>query len=341
MKMIDLTTDVYSILNENILSAFTKAMAVLPRYERIVVSISGGSDSDIVLDMIERVRRLCPVEGQEIHYVFFDTGLEYQATKDHLDYLEKRYGIEIHRERPEMSIPAAVKKYGVPVQAKAPSEYIERLQNHSFDFSNDSFENLVKRFPNLKRAIRWWCEDEPDLQFNIGHYPFMREFMITNPPDFKISNKCCDFAKKKPIKKVYRQYNAQLGIIGVRKAEGGLRATAYKNCYTQYMDAVDQFRPVFWLTNQDKRDYEDYFGIVHSRCYTEYGLKRTGCVGCPFGRNVLDELAIIKKYEPKLYKACVNVFGKSYEYTRQYREFREEMKQKAKADPDQYRIEVE
>lgn len=337
--MSDLTTDVYSIPNGNVLSAFTKAMAVLPRYERIVVSISGGSDSDIVLDMIERVRWLCPVEGQEIHYVFFDTGLEYQATKDHLDYLEQRYGIEIHRERPEMPIPAVVKKYGVPLQAKAPSEYIERLQRHGFDYSDDTFENLAERFPNAKRAIRWWSENEPDLQFNIGQYPFLREFLIANPPDFKVSCKCCDFSKKKTAKKAYRKYDAQLSIVGTRKNEGGQRATAYKNCYTQYTDKIDQFRPVFWLTDQDKRDYEDYFGIVHSRCYTEYALKRTGCVGCPFGRDVLDELAVIEKYEPKLYKACMSVFGKSYEYTRQYREFREEMKRKAKEDPDQLKME--
>ncbi len=55
--------------------------------------------------------------------------------------------------------------------------------------------------------------------------------------------------------------------------------------------------------------------------YVEYGLKRTGCVGCPFNPRINEELEIIEKYEPKLYTAAVNIFGKSYEYTRKYREF--------------------
>ena len=70
--------------------------------------------------------------------------------------------------------------------------------------------------------------------------------------------------------------------------------------------------------------------IHHSRCYSEYGMKRTGCVGCPFNKHIDEELAVIEKYEPKLYKAAVNVFGKSYEYTRKYREFAKMMKAKEK-----------
>ena len=49
---------------------------------------------------------------------------------------------------------------------------------------------------------------------------------------------------------------------------------------------------------------------------------RTGCAGCPFGSRFEEELEIIKKYEPKLYKAVNKIFAKSYEYTRRYREFK-------------------
>ena len=45
---------------------------------------------------------------------------------------------------------------------------------------------------------------------------------------------------------------------------------------------------------------------------------------------VNDELAVIQQYEPKLYTAAVNIFGKSYEYTRRYREFVKMMKEKEK-----------
>ena len=87
---------------------------------------------------------------------------------------------------------------------------------------------------------------------------------------------------------------------------------------------------MFWYTDSDKKAYEEFYNIQHSRCYTEYGLKRTGCVGCPYNPKVTEELEIIKKFEPNLYTAAVNIFGDSYEYTRKYREFQKMMKQKAK-----------
>lgn len=57
-------------------------------------------------------------------------------------------------------------------------------------------------------------------------------------------------------------------------------------------------------------------------------MTRTGCAGCPFASKFEDELKIIKEYEPKLYNAVNKFFGPSYEYTRRYREFKEEFKAK-------------
>ena len=69
---------------------------------------------------------------------------------------------------------------------------------------------------------------------------------------------------------------------------------------------------------------------MHSRCYTAYGLKRTGCAGCPFGRDFEYELEVIKEHEPKLYRAVNTIFGSSYEYTRKYREFAAQKKAEEK-----------
>lgn len=85
---------------------------------------------------------------------------------------------------------------------------------------------------------------------------------------------------------------------------------------------------MFWYKDSDKSEYEEKCGVTHSKCYTEYGLKRTGCAGCPFGREFEQELEIIKKYEPKLFKAVNNIFGDSYKYTRKYKKFCEEMNEK-------------
>lgn len=56
-------------------------------------------------------------------------------------------------------------------------------------------------------------------------------------------------------------------------------------------------------------------------------LRINGCA-CPFGSKFDDELNEIQKHEPKLYNAVNNIFGKSYEYTRKYKKFKEELKEK-------------
>ena len=48
--------------------------------------------------------------------------------------------------------------------------------------------------------------------------------------------------------------------------------------------------PIFWYKDNDKQEFEKAFNITHSRCYTEYGFKRTGCVGCPYSKQIFKEM---------------------------------------------------
>lgn len=290
-----------------------------PNYENIVASISGGADSDLVLDILSKLD-----SDKKVQYIFFDTGLEYQATKDHLKYLEDKYGIEIKVEKAVKPIPTCCRTYGQPFLSKQVSEWIERLQKHNFKWEDKPFEELLKEYPKCKAALKWWCNKWGEKsKFNISYNKWLKEFMIANPPKDKFSNKCCHYAKKLVAQKYKEANDIHLSITGVRKSEGGARASAYKNCFTSRQDdgQADEFRVIFWYKEDDKRAYEVEFDITHSKCYTEYGLKRTGCAGCPFGGDFEQELEVIKEHEPKLYKAVNNIFGDSYEYTRKYREF--------------------
>ena len=75
-----------------------------------------------------------------------------------------------------------------------------------------------------------------------------------------------------------------------------------------------------------KSVYEAHYKIQHSRCYSEYGLKRTGCAGCPYSKKFEDELEAMRQHEPQLYLAVNNVFADSYAYTRNYRNFVQRMR---------------
>lgn len=57
----------------------------LTQHPNAICSYSGGADSDIMIDLIEQTRKL--FELPPIKYVFFNTGLEMQATKDHVKEL--------------------------------------------------------------------------------------------------------------------------------------------------------------------------------------------------------------------------------------------------------------
>ncbi len=254
-------------------------------------------------------------------FVFINTGLEYQATIDHIDFLESKYGIKILRKRAATPIPTAVKKYGVPFWSKYASDMLHRLQYNNFKFEDKPYEELILEYPNCKTALEWWCnKGEGTTMYVIDRAPYLKEFMVNNPPKIKFSHMCCDHAKKKVMHSVEKTGKYDMTCVGVRKAEGGIRS-AHKHCFSEGK-LTDQFRPIFWFRDSDKEEYCRYYDVSHSRCYTEYGLERTGCFGCPFGKRFEEELLTIAEYEPRLLKAANAIFGDSYEYTRRYLAFR-------------------
>lgn len=312
--------------NAVIADAFVKTDAMLSKSENPACSVSGGADSDIVVDMLTKLD-----PEKRVKYVWFNTGLEYQATKDHLKELEAKYGIEITRCQAIKSIPTCCREFGQPFISKMVSEQIERLQAYGFEWDyNLTLEELLDKYHDAgmpKSPLKWWTNtyQPANSSYNVRSCPWLKEFMSLNPPTFKISPRCCDYAKKKVIHRFNRENNVDLDIVGIRRSEGGVRSLK-KTCTTYDSTGRAKYRPIFWFKNEDKKCYEDYFQITHSRCYTEYGLSRTGCAGCPFNSHVESTLEAIRPFEPELYTAAMNIFKDSYMYTKAYREFAAEQK---------------
>lgn len=186
--------------NKTICDNMIRAWSIINRtdYKKILCSISGGADSDVMLDIIWK----CDIHNK-VDYVWFDTGLEYQATKDHLKYLESKYGIEIIRQKAIKAIPLSCKIYGQPFMSKYVSEMMYRLQSHGFQWEDESFDALYKKYPKCKSALMWWCNSRGTLNngkrlssFNINYNRFLKEFIIQNPPKFKISGKAATMLRK-------------------------------------------------------------------------------------------------------------------------------------------------
>lgn len=302
--------------------ALQKTGAVLSKYDNIFVSLSGGKDSDVMLDIILKV---CPKD--KLHFAFFDTGIEYEATHRHLNYLEEKYDIQIERKRATVPVPLGVRKYGLPFISKDVSTKINCLQNNNFDFALDGnrpYEELIEKYPRCKSAIEWWCNRKPKKRYNIDNQSYMKDFMIANPPTFKISSRCCDGAKKSPSHTYEKENSLDCKCLGLRKSEGGVRSTKYKSCYS-FEPSVDMqnMRPIWWFTDETEQLYIQTYDLTLSDCYTKWGMQRTGCAGCPFNSKFETDLLSVKENEPKLYNAVTTIFKESYEYTRAYRDYRD------------------
>lgn len=298
-----------------------KTQSVLQQYEgkEVRVAYSGGADSDTTLWLLRE-------SGFSVKAVLYDTGIEWGATLRHVEYM-RELGFDIDIIRAKRPVPTSNKQYGHPFISKRISDYLERLQAHGFDFQGDGnkpFEELWVKYPKCKAALRWWCNDWGEgSRFNIAYNRHLKEFLTEYGLPFKVSAKCCDGAKKMPIKEYAKELGIDLMVLGIRKSEGGARASAYKSCYApQKLYSYAMYFPLFWWKNDMKEWYDSTRNIVHSDCYVKYGMKRTGCAGCPLGQNLWHELEVLEEHEPKLSKGILNIFNPTYEWTRKFKEYK-------------------
>ena len=325
-------------------------MTRLRQHPKAICSYSGGADSDILIDLIEQCRKIAP-SLPKVKYVFFNTGLEMQATKDHVKQQAEKYGVEIETVRPKTNIVLATRKYGVPFVSKIMSTGLDEWQKKGiplsvadeYDRAEDKeakFAELVERYPHCKSVLTFLCccskngEPRPNIQLVINSSKYMRDFINEFPPDFKISAKCCDFCKKQIAHQTQKGY--EMVITGERRDEGGMRSVPRSGdlnktmCFSETADGSFRLRPLYYVSDKDKQWYKEEFGIRYSDAYEVYGLTRTGCCGCPISYKAVEDLEKIGKYEPLITKAAWNIFGDSYRYRQKYNEYKAERMRKEK-----------
>ena len=329
----------------------------LVQYPNAICSYSGGSDSDIMLHLIEGERKtfnLPPVE-----YCFFDTGLEMDAIKRHVADVAKTYGVTINTYRPKKNIVQATRERGQPFISKIVSSGLEGVQKKNIPLSiaaeyAEAEDKIAKRtelrgrYPKCESEINFLCgcnsagEPRPDIQLVIGSSKHLLDFIIDNPIPFKISNKCCDYCKKQLAHRVQKSFD--MIITGERRAEGGMRSVPRKDntsmCFTETSDGKYRLRPLYYVSDADKQWYKDYHGIRYSDAYEVYGLTRTGCCGCSISANAVADLEKIRPFEPNLVKAAWNVFGDSYRYRQQYNDYKAAIRKAAEHEDVQLVFEI-
>ena len=269
----------------------------LKRHPNAICSYSGGSDSDILIDLIERTRTMfntfCGKEVlKPVKYAFFNTGLEMQATKRHVKEVAEKYGVEIQEYRPKVNIVQSTRQHGIPFVSKIMSQGLEEWQKKGIPLSiADEYaqaedkiakrQELKERYPKCQSVINFLCccnsqgEPRPNIQLVINSSKYMLDFIREYPPDFQISAKCCDYCKKQIAHSVQKDY--EMVITGERRDEGGMRSvprseewnTTNTMCFSETADGKYRFKPLYYVTDNDKAWYKEHYGIRYSDAYEE------------------------------------------------------------------------
>lgn len=250
--------------------------------DEYVLSYSGGKDSHLLYWFIKEY-----LKEDRIKIIGVNTRMEHpQISRRIIDNCDD---VLIPKYKPH----EVMEKYGSPCYSKLHDEYIRRYQSGSRAIST---LNYVFRL-------------DDNTRFKL---PKEASYLLLNDNLHKISSKCCDYLKKKPMADYLKESNKKL-IMAVKSDESQLRKARYKSCFT--LDG--KFTPLWDLTEEMENAIYLYYQIEIPPIYEV--LDRTGCMGCPYGKSVEKDLQLLSdnqyNYVLKLFKQSYDVRGINYERT--------------------------
>ena len=253
------------------------------------VSFSGGKDSTVLLHI---VRELYP----EIEAVFVDTGLEYPEIRK---FVKQFPNVTILR--PEMRFDKVIETYGYPIVSKEVSECIDQARKAL----------TTGKYPYRLAKLMGTAKNKNGNKSMYNQEKW--KFLLDAP--FKISNKCCNVMKKKPVHD-YHKKTGKVPFIATMTEESRLREQKYlQNGCNGFNMKIPTSTPIAFWTEQDVLEYIDtykipiasvYGDVIKADKYYTTGCQRTGCMFCGFGCH-------LEKY-PNRFQRLAETHPKQYDY---------------------------
>lgn len=271
----------------------------------VYIPFSGGKDSTVLLHICYNMY------GTSIPAIFSNTKNEFNSIIQQVKHTKNWYD-NVHTVMSDKSIGDVIKEHGYPVVSKKVSRMLRDLQN-------PTEKNAISRNLYLTGIKQDGTESN---HFKLAE---KHKYLIDAP--FKISEKCCDELKKKPMKK-YEKETGRKPIIATLAVESKMRESSYlKHGCNNYVKGAST--PLGFWTEQDILQYIYDNNIKIASVYgevkcemnsddTKYfyttGEDRTGCVACILGMETerkLEKNRIQRLYdiEPKKYYYVVDTLG--------------------------------
>ena len=132
----------------------------------------------------------------------------------------------------------------------------------------------------------------------------------------KISDRCCDNLKKKPLDSWGKAHGKPYSITGIMHAEGGRRERA--TCLAFNKKRLTHFNPLLPIPKEWEEWLIKTYQIEICDIYKPpYNFYRTGCKGCPFAIDIQENLDTLERFFPNEKKQCERIWKPIYdEYRR-------------------------
>ena len=253
------------------------------------VSFSGGKDSTVLLALIKLCEEVYTIPPNAIPAVFSNTGIELGITYDFVKRVKAEYYPNVQIIHPIKPFAWVMEHEGKPIKSKMKSK---DLHQYHCGKRTDLLLLLLGMSGTGKLSAKHKLGDR-DMHLMHDGFPIIP-------------------SKKKPFEK-YAKENGMLGNMqGVRLAEGGARESAAnvrlrtggKLC-TWVKGGIIQKAPIIDWTDDDVEEFIEKYNVPLSDAYTKYGFKRTGCMACPYAREVDKDLEYLYFHEPNRYKASM------------------------------------
>lgn len=264
------------------------------------VSFSGGKDSTVLLALIKLCEEVYTIPVGGIPAVFINTGIEMGCTVDFVKWVKENYYSNVQTVRPTKSFDWVIKNSGKPIKSKLRSDYLNRWQRgtHSKSVMNNLVYGVTANGGNA-RQIKLADKDV---------------HMLSDDFQIHISPRCCNILKKAPAKKYAHENQMKGQMTGLRQGEGGAREMkvvqrekdTQKICTSVDKKGFIRKSPLVDWSDDDLENFIETYEVPLSKAYTEYGFHRTGCMLCPFSRQLPSDLKYLYDHEPNRYKASMH-----------------------------------
>ena len=248
------------------------------------LSYSGGKDSHFLYWFIKEY-----LKRDDIKIVGINTYMEHHEI---LQRILKNSDIVLV---PKMKPFEIKEKYGSPCFSKIQDDFIDRYQRGSRS------KSLMERIQSRKFVGKDGKTHSSSFRLNE-----LARTKLLSGELHKISPKCCYWLKKKTAHD-FEKRSGLKAILGVRGAEGAMRKTQYKSCFTK----DGKFTPLHDLSDELLDKIYKKYNIEIPKVYEI--VSRTGCMGCPYGNHngeTEKELALLNERQ---YKFVIEYFKESYE----------------------------